>query len=67
MPRDYRAAENQRRSKARRQHALERNELRQETTPRRAADGPTSFAVKVAAPEDRAAIDAFLEARRRDR
>jgi hypothetical protein len=64
MPRDLRKKEVDRRAKARRQYALERNELREATAPRRAAAGATSFAVKVADPEDRAAIDAFLEARK---
>jgi hypothetical protein len=54
-----------RRAKARRQYALDRNELREATTaPRQPAAGATSFPVKVAAPEDRVAIDAFLEARK---
>jgi hypothetical protein len=64
MPRDFRAAENQKRAKARRQGALERNELRQPSAPRQAAAGATSFAVKAEDPSDRAAIDAFLAARR---
>jgi hypothetical protein len=65
MPRDLRKKEVDRHAKARRQYALDRNEFREATAPRRAAAGATSFAVKVADPEDRAAIDAFLEARRR--
>jgi hypothetical protein len=64
MPRDLRKKEVDRRAKARRQYAIERNELREATVPRRAAAGATSFAVKVSDPEDRAAIDAFLEARK---
>ena len=64
MPRDFKASENQKRAKARRQGALDRNELRRGTTPRRAAAGATSFAVKADDPSDRAAIEAFLATRR---
>lgn len=63
MPRDLRAHENQKRSKARRDHALARMDLREPSTPRTAAAGPTSHAVKVVDPEAAAAIEAFLTAR----
>lgn len=63
MPRDLRAHENQKRTKARRDHALARLEFREPSSPRTAAVGPVSHAVKVVDPADRAAIDAFLEKR----
>ena len=60
MPRDYRAAENTKRSKARREHALARLDLREESTPREPAIGVTSQAVKVMDPASAAAIEAFM-------
>jgi hypothetical protein len=63
MPRDLRASENQKRSKARRTHALARLDLRQPSVPRQPAAGPTSHAVKVVDPAAQAAIDAFMEKR----
>jgi hypothetical protein len=60
MPRDYRAAENQKRSKARREHALQRLDLREPSHPRDSAVGPTSHAVKKINSADQAAIDAFM-------
>lgn len=64
MPRDLRAGENQRRARARREGALARVELRQESTPRTSAAGTTSFAVKAEDPATRAAIDAFMSLRK---
>lgn len=60
MPRDYRAAENQKRSKARREHALQRLDLREPSHPRQPAVGPTSHAVKKIDMASQAAIEAFL-------
>lgn len=64
MPRDYRASENQKRAKARRSHALARNELRQPTAPRVAPDGPTSAPIKAADPETDRLVTEFLARRR---
>lgn len=64
MPRDASARENRLRSKARRAHALQRLDLRDPTSPRQPAAGPTSHAVKKINTADRAAIDAFLEGRK---
>lgn len=61
MPRDYRARENARMAKSRRAYAMERNELRQESSPRTSAAGPTSLAIKVN--PHAAAIEAFLAKR----
>lgn len=61
MPRDLRAVENRKRTKARREFALERLDLRRETVPRESALGPTSQAVKVMDPASAAAIAAFME------
>lgn len=61
MPIDFRAHENGRRAKAKRQYAMERNELRTESVPRESAAGPTSHAIKIN--PDAGAIEAFLAAR----
>lgn len=63
MPRDYRASENQKKAKARRSHALARNELRQPTVPRVAAAGATSAPVKAADPETDRLVAEFLARR----
>lgn len=63
MPRDFRASENTRRAKARRQAAIERPEILQPTTPRRPATGPTSMAVKAEDPETRRLIDEAIARR----
>ena len=63
MPRDLRAHENQKRSKARRAHALARLDLREPSVPRTAAAGPTSHAVKMVDPEAAAAIAAYMARR----
>lgn len=60
MPRDYRARESGLKAKARRANALARIDLRHETTPRQAAAGPTSHAVKVPDPDSARAIEEFL-------
>jgi hypothetical protein len=60
MPRDYKPAENERRAKARRQHALDRRELREPSAPRQAPAGATSFPVKARDEATSAAITAFL-------
>ena len=60
MPRDHSAAENTRMAKAKRQAALNRNELRQPSVPRVSASGPTSAPVKAEDPETRKMIDAAL-------
>ena len=63
MPRDLRAHENQKRARARRDHALARLDLREPTTPREAAAGPVSHAVKVMDPEAARAIEDFLRSK----
>ena len=63
MPRDLKAHENQKRARARRDHALARLDLRQPSSPRTPAAGPTSHAVKSVDPEAAAAIAAFLTRR----
>lgn len=67
MPRDYRARESQLRAKARREHALERRDLREPSTPRQAPAGATSFPVKKTDAATAAAIAAFLAGREGDR
>lgn len=60
MSRDYRLHEKEKRSKARRACALARLDLREPTTPRSTAAGPTSHAVKVTDPETARAIAEFM-------
>jgi hypothetical protein len=60
MPRDLRAHENQKRSKARREHALARLDLREPSSPREPATGPTSHAVKRMDPGAAAAVKKYL-------
>lgn len=64
MGRRLLAHETARRAKARREGALARNELRQDSIPREAAAGATSFPIKAEDPATRALIDAALAARR---
>lgn len=64
MPRDYRANENERRAKARRDSAMARNELRQPSSPRTSAAGPTSMAIKETDPATTSMIAAFLAKKR---
>ena len=63
MPRDFKASENTKRAKARRQAALDRPELRGPSTPRLSAAGPTSMAVKAEDPATRRLIDEALAKR----
>jgi hypothetical protein len=63
MPRNLRPYENEKRTKARRAHALSRMDLREPTTPRTSSSGPTSHAVKIIDPDTQAAIDAFMAKR----
>ena len=63
MSRDYRLHEKEKRSKARRAHALARLDLREPTTPRAPAVGAISHAVKVTDPETARAIEKFLAER----
>ena len=63
MPRDFRASENTKRAKAKRQAALSRPEMLQPTAPRRSAAGPTSMAVKSEDPATRRMIDEALARR----
>lgn len=63
MPRDFKASENQKRSKARRAHALQRLDLREPTVAREAAVGATSHAVKARDPDVERAIREFEERR----
>ena len=63
MPRDYRPKETEKRSKARRAHALARLDLREPTVPRAPAVGPMSHAVKVMDPETQRLISEALAAR----
>jgi hypothetical protein len=67
VPRDLRAHENQKRTKARRDHALARLDLRKPTTPRESAAGPMSHAVKVMEPEAARAIEVFLASKKGDK
>jgi hypothetical protein len=64
MPRNLRPYENEKRTKARRNHALARLDLREATTPRESSARPTSHAVKVIDKATQDAIDAFMAARR---
>jgi hypothetical protein len=63
MPRDYKAAENQKRAKARRMGALARNELREPSVPRESPVGATSFPVKKIDMATAEAVKAFLDRR----
>jgi hypothetical protein len=61
MPRHYKAHEHQRRAKALRDQALQRNELRQPSEERESAAGATSFPVKKIDMDSARAIEAFLQ------
>lgn len=60
MGRPFRSNEQERKSKARREHALGRLDLRHPSTPRESAASPTSHAIKQRDPAMQAAIEAFL-------
>lgn len=60
MPRNLAPHENMKRSKARREFALERRDLREPSTPRASAVGATSHAIKTIDPATQEAIAAFL-------
>ncbi len=62
MPRDYRASENAKMAKAKRQIALERNELRGPGTPHVSAAGVTSAPIKARNADEDAMIEAFIKA-----
>jgi hypothetical protein len=64
MPRDFKAHENDKRAKARREFALQRRDLREPSTPRAQAVGPISHAVKIVDPETERAIEKFLREKR---
>lgn len=64
MTRNYRLHEKEKKSKARRAHALARLELREPSAPRVPATGATSHAIKVTDPETAAMIEAFLAKKR---
>lgn len=64
MPRDIRATQNTKIAKARRQAALARPEVLQPTTPRVAAAGVTSMAIKAEDPATRRMIDEAIARRR---
>lgn len=63
MPRNMRQGEAERRAKAKREFALQRNELRGESTPRVSAAGVTSAPIKADDPF-RAIIEEALAKRR---
>ncbi len=64
MPRDFKAHENQKRSKARRAHALLRIDLREPSVARQSAVGATSHSVKARDPDVERAIREFEQRRR---
>lgn len=64
IPRDFKAHENDRRAKARREFALQRRDLREPSTPRAQAAGPISHAVKVVDPETERLVAEFMERKR---
>lgn len=64
MTRHLKAHERQKRAAARRSGALARNELREPSSPRQAAEGATSFPVKARDASLDAAVEAFLAARK---
>jgi hypothetical protein len=67
MPRDYRARENRIRSKAKRDMAIARNELRGPSEQRQAPAGATSFPVKVRSEQDDVLIRDFLSRKQGDK
>lgn len=64
MPRDFKASENMKRSKAKRQAALSRPEMLQPTVPRISAAGVTSMAMKAEDLATRAMIDEAIARRK---
>lgn len=60
MTRGLRASEQEKRAKARRQSALKRVELGQESAPRVSAAGPTSMAIKARDASDDLLVEAYL-------
>lgn len=64
MPRNLRANENRKRAIAKREGAMRRVELGQETVPRAPAAGVTSMAVKARDPEVDRMVEAFLRGRK---
>lgn len=64
MPRNLRRRESVMRAKAKRADALERAELRRESTPRTSAAGPTSAPIKWQDPATRRMIDEALARKR---
>lgn len=63
MPRDYKERERLLKTKARRQHALARQELRGPSEPRTAPTGTTSFPIKLTDPETQRLINEALAKR----
>jgi hypothetical protein len=61
MPRDFRAKENLRNAKAKRDAALKRVELGFPTTPRVSPDGKTSMPIKAPDPETERLVREFME------
>jgi hypothetical protein len=64
MTRNIKPHEAAKRAKAQRAHALSRVELREPTSPRVSAAGPTSLAIKVMDAASAAAIEAYLREKR---
>lgn len=64
MPRDFKAAENTKRARAKRAAALARTEFRYPSDPRTAPAGATSFPIKAEDPENRRLIDKALARRK---
>lgn len=64
MPRNLRTHEREKKGKARREFALARLELREPSSPRAAAAGPVSHAIKERDPAIDAAVEAFLNKRK---
>jgi hypothetical protein len=60
MTRQLRSNEREKKSKARRENALARLDLREPSSPRESAVSPTSHAIKQRDPGTQAAIEAFL-------
>lgn len=63
MPRDYRARERELKTKARREFAMARQELRGPSEPRTAPAGATSFPIKLTDPETERLINEALAKR----
>lgn len=65
MPRDLKSHEHKKMARVRRDKALNRIELREPTTPRVSAAGPTSMAIKAEDPATRRMIDEAVAKRAR--